>query len=147
MRRLITGFIKGQEKTYSASEDLWQREALRRVTSKTRLMVQTLWLELRYIWVRPSLGHTSKYLAVYILKVLRFTWHTDSFLFFHTLAPLRSHTCSTLTHISHTYDTSFTHLLHSLTLMTHRSHTYSTLSHLLHYDSSHPYLYFYYIYS
>ena len=70
--------------------------------------------------------------------------------------------------LSHTYSTSFPHLLHpdsylshlwlivhtlaplwliSLTLMTHRSHTYSTLSHLLHYDSSDPYLYFYYIYS
>ena len=36
--------------------------------------------------------------------LLRLTQHTDLFLFFHTLTPLRSHTCSTMTHISHAHD-------------------------------------------
>ena len=47
--------------------------------------------------------------------------HSDSYL--SRLWLIDSHTYSTLTHISHTYDSSFTHLLH-------RSHTYSTMTHL-----------------
>ena len=47
-------FIKGQERTYRASEDLWQRGVLWRVTSKMRMRIQRLWLELRYIWVQQG---------------------------------------------------------------------------------------------
>ena len=38
------------------------------------------------------------------LCMLRLTQHTDLFLFFHTLTPLHSHTCSTMTHISRAHD-------------------------------------------
>ena len=62
------------------------------------------------------------------------TIHMDSF--------LSSHTYSTLTHISHAYDSSLTHLLHcshTYSTLTHISHAYdSSLSHLLHHDSSAP---------
>ena len=82
--------------------------------------------------------------------MLRLTQHTDPFLFFHTLAPLWLISLMLITHSSHTYSTSFPHLLHYdsclscswlivHTLTPLPSHTCSTMTHS-------PYLYFYYIY-
>ena len=83
--RYLLRKIEGWESTYSGSEDLWwqgltmpywqwgqgdkgvscegllprlgQGSMLRRVTSKMRTRDVRLWLELRYIWVRPSWGY------------------------------------------------------------------------------------------
>ena len=90
--------------------------------------------------------------VVYCYNLYRL--HTNSSLFLPTLTPPsfifptlvthRSHTYSTLSHISHTCDSSFPHLPHPVSYFPHLWLIVPTPTPLWH---IHPSLYFYYIYS
>ena len=52
------------------------KSSLANVCFQDESSVQRLWLELRYIWVRPSLGNTGEYLATYIYVSQTLRMHT-----------------------------------------------------------------------